>query len=399
MSEYNNNPRDEYIAPAKEKKSHPVLTVIASGLVAALCGAAGGWFAVTSMGTGAGEAQNTAEETPAVQETAEPGTSSLSVVGESSGMTIAEIAAKASPSVVEVLTTVTESNYGMFGGTYTYSGAGSGVIIRSDGYIITNNHVVEDADSVLVTTYDGKEYEAEIVGTDAKSDIAVLKVEADDLMAAVIGDSSKIQVGETAVVIGNPLGTLGGTVTDGIISATSREIILNNQAMNLIQTNAAINNGNSGGGLFDGNGNLIGIVNMKDSGMTSNGATIEGLGFAIPVNTAMEVAEQLIENGIVTDRATLGVYLSELARDSGKYTAGLYITDIVSGSGAEQAGLKPYDKIIGADDTEISTYADLSTFLSRKKVGDTISLRIIRDEEEMTVNVTLTGTLSTEEKE
>lgn len=391
MSDYSNYGQG-WDTPVKVKKSHPVLTVIVSGLVAAVCGFGGGWLAVTQMGTGA------PAEATVIQQSGETGTSSLSVVSGGEGMTIAEVAAKASPSVVEVQVTGTQTSYGFFGGTYTYTGAGSGVIISDDGYIITNNHVVEDVDSVIITTYDGKEYEASIVGADAKSDIAVLKVEATDLQPAVIGDSSKIQVGETAVVIGNPLGTLGGTVTDGIISATSREIILNNQAMNLIQTNAAINNGNSGGGLFDGNGNLIGIVNMKDSGMTSAGATIEGLGFAIPVNTAMDVARQLIENGIVTDRATLGVYISELSRDNGKYTAGLYITDIVSGSGAEKAGLKPYDKIISADDTEIASYADLSTFLSRREVGDTIVLKIIRDEQEMDVQVTLTGTLSTEKE-
>lgn len=152
----------------------------------------------------------------------------------------------------------------MFGGTYTSQAAGSGVIISKDGYIITNNHVVEDANSITVTTYDNKQYNATLVGTDPASDIAVIKIDADEeLSAATVGDSSKLQAGDTAVVIGNPLGTLGGTVTDGIISSPSREMVINNQSMELIQTNAEINSGNSGGGLFDGNGNLVGIVNAK----------------------------------------------------------------------------------------------------------------------------------------
>ncbi|MBR2811541.1 MAG: PDZ domain-containing protein, partial [Solobacterium sp.] len=197
----------------------------------------------------------------------------------------------------------------------------------------------------------------------------------------------------TAVVIGNPLGTLGGTVTDGIISALSREVVIDNEAMELIQTNAAINNGNSGGGMFDGNGNLIGIVNAKDSGTTSSGAVIEGLGFAIPINTAMEVAEELINNGKVTNRATLGVYLTESTSAYFNYPAGLYITEIITGSGAEKAGLQPYDRIVSADGEEIMSYVDLRWVMRNKKVGDSIDLVIERNGEQMDITVELTGTM------
>ena len=283
----------------------------------------------------------------------------------------------------------------MFGGTYQTEAAGSGVIISADGYIITNNHVVEDGSDYKVVTSDGTEYTASLVATDSKSDIAVLKVDATDLTPATIGDSDKIQVGDKAVVIGNPLGTLGGTVTDGIISATNRQITINNESMNLIQTNAAINSGNSGGGLFDGQGSLIGIVNAKDSGTTSSGASIEGIGFAIPINTAMDVASQLMESGRVTNRATLGVYLDELTRSTQHYKAGLYITDIIHGSGAEAAGLAAYDRIISVDGTEVSSYTDLSRIMRDKKIGETITLKIERDGTEMDVQVTLTGTLDT----
>ena len=393
MSEYRNPNETYYQYQEKPKRSHPFLTVLASAIVSLACGICGGWFAATHLGTGA-------EGTTVVYQSAETSSSATSNMSAgTSSMTITDAANKAIPSVVEIVIKETTQGYGFFGQSYTAQGAGSGVIISSDGYIITNNHVVGGVDSITVTTYDGKEYPATLVGTDSKTDIAVIKVDAENLIPATIGDSSKIQVGDTALVIGNPLGTLGGTVTNGIISATSREIVINNESMDLIQTNAAINSGNSGGGMFDGNGNLIGIVNAKDSGATSSGTLIEGLGFAIPVNTAMDVAQQLIENGRVVNRATLGVYLQQLNQDMNGYEAGLYITDIISGSGADAAGLKPYDRIIKVDDTEITSYTDLSTYLREKQPGDTITLVIVRDNQEMNVNVTLTGTIDTEQKQ
>ncbi len=393
MSEYRNPNETYYQYQEKPKRSHPFLTVLASAIVSLACGICGGWFAATHLGTGA-------EGTTVVYQSAETSSSATSNMSAgTSSMTITDAANKAIPSVVEIVIEETTQGYGFFGQSYTAQGAGSGVIISSDGYIITNNHVVGGVDSITVTTYDGKEYPATLVGTDSKTDIAVIKVDAENLIPATIGDSSKIQVGDTALVIGNPLGTLGGTVTNGIISATSREIVINNESMDLIQTNAAINSGNSGGGMFDGNGNLIGIVNAKDSGATSSGTLIEGLGFAIPVNTAMDVAQQLIENGRVVNRATLGVYLQQLNQDMNGYEAGLYITDIISGSGADAAGLKPYDRIIKVDDTEITSYTDLSTYLREKQPGDTITLVIVRDNQEMNVNVTLTGTIDTEQKQ
>ena len=195
--------------------------------------------------------------------------------------------------------------------------------------------------------------------------------------------------------IGNPLGTLGGTVTDGIISATSREIVVNNEAMDLIQTNASINSGNSGGGLFDGNGNLIGIVNAKDSGTTNSGATIEGLGFAIPINKAMEVANELIKNGKVTSRATLGVYLQN--GSEGSETSGLFVSEVMTGSGAEKAGLQRGDRLVKADGVELNKYSDLAKIMRKKKVGQTIKLTIERNGQRKEVTVTLTQVVDTNE--
>ena len=366
-----------------------VIATVGKGALAVLCGFGGAWlYSAQSGSTGK----------TVVYQTTESGsskTTSVSNEKDGSGLTVAEAAAKAAPSTVEIQTEITQQSYGMFGGTYTTNAAGSGVIISKDGYIVTNNHVIDGAQKITVKTSDGTEYDAKLIGTDAKSDIAVLKVDANDLTPATLGDSSKISVGDTAIAIGNPLGTLGGTVTDGIISATSRELVVNNESMKLIQTNATINSGNSGGGLFDGNGNLIGIVQSKDSGTSSSGATIEGIGFAIPVNDAMEVAEQLIKNGKVTDRATLGVYLQTLTTQQGNYTPGVYVTNVIDGSGAQAAGLKAYDKIVGADGKEVSSYPDLSAILKTKKPGDTVDLTIDRDGNQIQVTVTLTGTLET----
>ncbi|MCH4015018.1 MAG: trypsin-like peptidase domain-containing protein [Solobacterium sp.] len=374
-----NDPR----RPKKHHKGGTVAIAIACGLAAGFGGSAIGYAVFNGTGSGG---------TTVVYKDAsssDASTKNTSSTSQSGDLSTADIAAKASPSVVEINVTGTETYYGMFGGTYQTEAAGSGVIISADGYIITNNHVVEDGSDYKVVTSDGTEYTASLVATDSKSDIAVLKVDATDLTPATIGDSDKIQVGDKAVVIGNPLGTLGGTVTDGIISATNRQITINNESMNLIQTNAAINSGNSGGGLFDGQGNLIGIVNAKDSGTTSSGTTIEGLGFAIPINEAMDVAQQLMENGKVTDRASLGVYVQELQQDSGRYKAGVYITSLVDGGGAEAAGLKVYDRIVKVDDTDITSYTDLSAVLSSHKIGDKVSVTVERDGNEKTYDVTL----------
>lgn len=384
--------------PVKQKKSHGVLTIIISCVLSLICGLAGGWFAYTHLGGNTATSTTETNSSTGITTSDADSPSSTTTVASnenSTGLTTSEVAAKASPSVVEIVTEVTTTSYGMFGGTYTSQAAGSGVIISSDGYIITNNHVIEDANSITVTTYDDQEYTAELIGTDETTDIAVIKINATGLTAATIGDSSKIEAGDTAVVIGNPLGTLGGTVTDGIISSPSREMTINDQPMELIQTNAEINSGNSGGGLFDGNGNLIGIVNAKDSGTTSSGTTIEGIGFAIPINTAISVAEELMEYGQVVDRPTLGVYTQEVSSNYYNYTAGLYITGTVDGSGAEKAGLKAYDRIISIDGTEISSQTDLKKVILKKSVGDTVTLKIERNGQQMDVQVTLGSSGST----
>ncbi|MGI6721321.1 MAG: S1C family serine protease [Anaerovoracaceae bacterium] len=204
-----------------------------------------------------------------------------------SKMTVQDINAKVKDSVVEI--TTESSEQGGWVGEYVTQGAGSGVVIKSNGYIMTNNHVISGASNITVKV-DGKSYKAKVVGVDSENDVAVLKINATRLKAVTYGNSDQIDVGDMAVVIGNPLGTLGGSVSAGIISATNRKITLENQTMELIQTDASVNPGNSGGGMFNGDGQLIGLVVAK-----SSGENVEGLGFAIPINVAAKSASNIMK--------------------------------------------------------------------------------------------------------
>ena len=274
------------------------------------------------------------------------------------------------------------------------SGAGSGVIISQDGYILTCAHVVNGATNITVQLPDDTEYTATVVGEDTTSDIAVVKIDATGLNAATIGDSDALAVGELAVAVGNPLGTLSGTVTDGIISAVNRSVEVESNEMSLIQTDAAISPGNSGGGLFNGQGELIGIVNAKSGSTTNTGeaTNAEGLGFAIPINTAMDIAQDLIESGYVK-RPALGVTVvtvnEQNAMQFGVSDYGVYIYQITPGSGAANAGLQVGDRIIAIDDNSVSQSSDLTGYLQQKAVGDTVSLQIERDGKMATYQVVL----------
>ena len=286
---------------------------------------------------------------------------------------------------------VEESIFGQSTGT----SSGSGVIISDDGYIVTNHHVIEGAQTIKVCTNDDIEYDAELVGSDEKSDIAVLKIDASDLPYATFADSDSIEIGDDAIAIGNPLGS-GISVTTGIISALHREITIDNEVMVLLQTNAEINSGNSGGGLFNISGQLIGIVNAKTTN-AANGMTVEGLGYAIPSNTVLRVADELIENGYVKDRPTLGVTVTQVGNSMQGFEPGLYITDIQEGSAAEKAGLQTYDRIIEFNGETIESYTDLSSVLNELSVGDKVSMKVIRNDQEIEVQLTLQENTNTNE--
>ena len=329
-------------------------------------------------------------ERPASSDSSTDSTGNSISATSGTGLSTAQVAEMVSPSVVVITTEqVVYSQWSWYGQSQVESGAGSGVIITEDGYIITNNHVVSGASQVTVRTSDGTEYPATVVGADSKTDIAVLKIEATGLTPAVVGDSDSLQVGEFTLAVGNPLGELGGTVTDGIISALDREVTVENQTMNLLQTNAAVSPGNSGGGLFNERGELIGIVNAKSSGQNA-----EGLGFAIPVNTAIQVAEELINNGYVTGRPAMGVTVlsindAQTAFQYGVNQAGVYVQSVNEGGAADKAGLQPGDRFVSIDGTAVNSTSDITGIIGEHAVGDTIEVQVVRGTQIVTANVTL----------
>lgn len=307
----------------------------------------------------------------------------LTSVG-TNGLSAATVVYRVADSVVEITTeTIVRSEWI---GQYVTSGAGSGVIISADGFIITNNHVIEDADSIVVTLTDGTKYEARLIGTDEESDIALLWIDAADrsLTVATMGASFDLVVGEQILAIGNPLGSLGGTVTEGIISATAREISIEGTDMTLLQISAPINPGNSGGGLFNMAGELIGIVNAKCSS-----DDVEGLGFAIPIDTAYEIICQLYEYGYVRGRVTLGVKVAELTQSQAiqafhTTVAGVYVTESAT------ADIEYGDLIYAVDGIEVSTYSEIRSILKTKQVGESVELLLYRSNGRMLEPVTVT---------
>lgn len=359
---------------------HTFQRVVAIGVFVALGFAVGNFYASVNKDI------VTANEPIVIQSSTSSSNQTLSVK---------DISKIASDSVVEISTSVETSSYF---GKYTATGNGSGVIISQDGYIVTNNHVTSGASEVTVTLRDGTNYKATLVGSDAKTDIAILKIDAKNLTAAKLGDSASLEVGELAVVIGNPLGKLGGTVTDGIISALEREITLEGITRNLIQTNAAINPGNSGGGLFNDKGELVGIIVAKSSGLD-----VEGLGFAIPINDVKNVINDIMDLGYVSNRPFLGVsFANKNSSDyqsqygfffgfGGQITSqyGAEVASVVEGSAAEKAGIKTGDHIISIDNEAVMSGSDVSNIISSHKVGDTIEIGIIRENKTMSLKATL----------
>ena len=307
----------------------------------------------------------------------------------STGGSLSDVASAVTPSVVVVTTEqIVTDNY-FWGGQQVLSGAGSGVILTTDGYIVTNYHVVEGAQQITVTLHDDSTYTATVVGSDQQSDIALLKIDATGLTPAVLGDSDNVQVGEVVIAVGNPMGTLGGTVTDGIVSALNRDISVEGNQMTLMQTSAAISPGNSGGGLFNTNGELIGIVNAKYSDEDA-----EGLGFAIPVNTMKTVVQDLLENGYVTGRPALGITVItvgdvQTAMQYGVSSLGVYVNSVDEGSGAEAAGMKAGDRIVSIGTQLVESTDDVTNALKSYNVGDVVEVQVDRGRELITLQVTL----------
>lgn len=300
-------------------------------------------------------------------------------------LSIIDIAAQGKPAVVAINTQVSMQD--MFGQPSNFAAAGSGFIISKDGYIVTNNHVIADATTITVVLDDGRIFDAKLVGTDTRNDVAVIKVDAANLPTVILGNSDDLEVGELAVAIGNPLGELSGTVTAGIISALDREITVDGQSMRLLQTDAAINAGNSGGALFNSFGDVIAINTAKTS---STG--VEGLGFAIPINKAKPIIESLINYGYVRGRTKIGITTRDISAQMAEYynmTEGIYIYDIEAGSAAAKAGLKKEDIIIAVNGQKVLTTSALSDFKEKLSPGETIKLTIVRSGKQMDIEVVL----------
>ncbi len=301
-------------------------------------------------------------------------------------LTVVEIAQKVGPTVVGINTKVQKPT--IFGTSAISEGSGSGIIISADGYVVTNNHVIEGASEIKVLLSDGKELDAKLVGGDARTDLAVVKIEGTNFPYATLGNSSELQVGELAVAIGNPLGNeLAGSVTGGYISALNRSITVDDQKFNLIQTDAAINPGNSGGALVNNYGEVIGINSVK---MSASG--VEGIGFAIPIDEAKPIIEDLKNNGYVKGRPVIGIAGRNVTEQDSYYydiPVGIYVLELTPYSAAEKAGIKPADVITEIDGVKVTTIEELNKEKEKHKAGDNVTLTVIRGDETLKIKLTL----------
>ena len=364
-------------APAGGKKKTTVL--VAVGLVLALLmGLLGSAIGNSLFGKGSTTVYEGQRESSVI-DVAEVDTGKL--------MTPAEVYAANVNSTVGITTSVTTNFWGF---QTTSAASGSGFILTGDGYVLTNYHVIESSNSISVTLYDGKSYDAVLIGYDESSDIAVLKIDAEGLTPVVLGDSDNLNVGDSVVAIGNPLGELTFSLTSGAVSALNREITLSNSVtMNLIQTDCAINSGNSGGALFNLYGEVIGITNAKYSG-SGSGASIDNIGFAIPINHVRGIVESIIENGYVA-KPYIGVTVGDVSEETMGYglPAGAAVKAVSEDSPAEKAGLQVNDIITAVNGKEISGRTGLSEAVSAASVGDTLTLTVYRQGNTISVDVTV----------
>lgn len=300
-------------------------------------------------------------------------------------LTAAEVYAANVNSTVGITTSVTTNVWGF---QTTSAAAGSGFIISADGYILTNYHVIDDADSITVTLYDGTTYDAALIGYDESNDIAVVKVEAENLSPVILGDSDSLNVGDSVVAIGNPLGELTFSLTSGLISAKDREVTLSSSVtMDLLQTDCAINAGNSGGALFNLYGEVIGVTNAKYSSSSSSEASIDNIGFAIPINSVRSIVESIIEKGYIST-PYIGVSVTDVSEETQMYgvPAGIAVQAVTEGSPAAAAGLQAGD-VITAVNGEAMDRDALADFIGSSAIGDALTLEIYRQGQTITITV------------
>ena len=390
--------------PKKTRKGKTALKVAALALGCSLLGGAvgAGGTALTGFALYTVNKQVAVEDTNAttVYEGIKDNPAlKVSYIDTSKEMSASEIYAKNVNSTVGITTSIT-TNY--FGYQTTTPAAGSGFILTEDGYIITNYHVIEDASEIKVTTYGGDEYDAKLIGYDESNDIAVIKVDANNLAPVTLGDSDALNVGDDVIAIGNPLGELTFSLTSGAVSALDRNVTLSNASMNLIQTDCAINSGNSGGALFNTYGEVIGITNAKYSSNGYNTSSIDNIGFAIPINSVKKIITEIIEDGSIT-KPYIGVYIYDHGSDYKKFgLTGAVVQKVEENSPAEEAGLKPNDLITKVNGEDIADSEELRSILAKGNEGDTYTLTVNRSGEiieiEVTISIKKQAALPEEEK-
>ena len=369
------------------KKNHIGAKVTALALCCALLGGAVGGGVVWGVSRTSGSTSINVSGRPAASV-------SINTVDGKTEMSDAEVYAATVNSVVSIRTSAT-SGYNFFGQAVETASAGSGFVLTSDGYIVTNYHVVKDADTVTVTMYNGDEYNAQYVGGDEDYDIAVIKVEATGLPAVTLGDSSLLNVGDHVLAIGNPLGELTFSMSGGMVSSVNRTINVDGTPFNMIQTDTSINPGNSGGPLMNSYGEVVGIVSAKYSSYSDE--SVEGLGFAIPINDVYAMIEDIMTNGYVTNKPYLGITggtMTEQMAAQYRYdvTSGVFVYSGEEGSAADKAGLQMGDVITAIDDTSITSLEDLSAAKKQYSAGDTSKFTIYRQGETLTVDLTWDAT-------
>ena len=371
--------------PHKNGKNRLGLKITSLALVCALLGGLVGGGTAYLVGNHSGS-----DTTEVNVSNRKPTEIQLKTVDGKNPMTDAELYAANVNSVVSINITAT-SDPNFFGQTTQTAGAGSGFILTPDGYIVTNYHVVGDADTVKVTLYNGDSYDAQYIGGDEDYDIAVIKIEATDLPNVTLGNSDSLNVGDHVLAIGNPLGELTFSMSEGIASSVNRAIDVDGTPFNMIQVTAAINPGNSGGPLFNEYGEVVGIVSAKYSSYSST--TVEGLGFAIPISDVRSIITDIMENGAVTDKAymaiTAGTMNEQMAAQFNiDVTEGVFVYSVVEGGAGEKAGLRLGDVITKMGDKTLTSRQDLSAAMKGYRAGDTVTLTVYRGGQYIEVELT-----------
>lgn len=373
------------------KKKHTAGRVVALALCCSLLGGAvgAGAMAIGTSMTGSSGGSRSSSTSTILQGDRPTSAINVSKIDTSKEMTAAEVYAANVNSTVGITTSIT-TNY--WGYQTTAAASGSGFILTADGYILTNYHVIENSNSVKVTMYDGTSYDATIVGYDESNDIAVLKIDATGLTPVVLGDSDELNVGDSVVAIGNPLGELTFSLTSGAVSALNREVTLSsNVTMDLIQTDCAINSGNSGGALFNLYGEVIGITNAKYSSSGSSGeASIDNIGFAIPLDQVRSIFESIITNGYIV-KPYIGVTVSDVSAESQSYglPQGAAVRSVTENGPAAEAGLQENDIITAANGETITSSNDLVKLVKAASAGDTLELTVYRQGQTLTLTLTV----------